>query len=142
MSKDIIDLGNKDARQAELDEDVRQAEQAEAAAAALKEEPVYVHTFKKPFTWEDKTVESLAFDWDGLTGADYAAIEDRMIRRGRTLVTPEFTGTFLVGMAVMACTDRDSNGKRIVDEPFLRALPLRDYKVILMKARDFLLRQG
>ena len=139
MSKDIIDLGNKDARQAELDEDVRQAE---AAAAALKEEPVYVHTFKKPFTWEGKTVESLAFDWDSLTGADYAAIEDRMIRRGRTLVTPAFTGTFLAGMAVRACTARDKAGKKIVDEPFLRALPIRDYKEVLEKARGFLLRQA
>ena len=128
--------------EAGLDEDVRQAEQEIAKANAQPEESVYVHQLKKPFTWEGKTAESLTFDWDGLTGADYAAIEDRMTRRGRTLVTPEFTGTFLVGMAVMACTDRDSKGRRIVDEPFLQALPLRDYKVILMKARDFLLRSA
>ena len=128
--------------EAGLDEDVRQAEQEIAKANAQPEESVYVHQLKKPFTWEGKTAESLTFDWDGLTGADYAAIEDRMIRRGRTLVSPEFTGTFLAGMAVLACTDRDKDGKRIVDEVYLRALPLRDYKEILGKARGFLLRQA
>ena len=65
-----------------------------------------------------------------------------MLRHGKTLVTPSFTGAFLAGMAVRACTDRDANGIRIVDADMLRALPIRDYQNIYMSARRFLLRSG
>ena len=30
----------------------------------------YVHKFEKPFTYEDKTYEQLAFDWSRLSGND------------------------------------------------------------------------
>lgn len=121
------------------------AEAAAALAAEAKAEPdamTYTHTFDEPFEFRGHTVTELTFNWGGLTGEDFEAIEDDMLRRGKTLVTPSFTGAFLAGMAVRACTDRDANGIRIVDADMLRALPIRDYQKIYMSARRFLLRSG
>lgn len=64
------------------------------------------------------------------------------MRRGKTLVTPEFTGEFLCGMAVRACTGRTQDGFRILNADAMKAMPLRDFQVICKKARDFLLRAG
>lgn len=122
------------------------ADAAEAAAALdaeVKASPdvkSYTHTFEEPFTFLGHTVTELTFNWGGLTGEDHQAIEDDMLRHGLTLVVPAFTGAFLSGMAVRACTNRDANGIRIVDADFLRALPIRDYQKIYMSARRFLRR--
>lgn len=126
---------------------VSDLERAADAAAKLEEEAksgpdamIYRHTFAKPFEYQGRTIEELTFDWGAMTGEDHQAIEDDMIRRGQTLVVPAFTGLFLAGMAVRACTDRDENGIRIVTPELLRALPMRDYQKIYMSARNFLLR--
>lgn len=125
------------------------AESAAEAAVALEAEAkagpdamTYTHTFDEPFGFRGHTVTELTFNWGGLTGEDFEAIEDDMLRHGKTLVTPSFTGAFLAGMAVRACTNRDANGIRIVDADMLRALPIRDYQKIYMSARRFLLRSG
>ena len=55
-------------------------------------------------------------------------------------MVPSFTGEFLEGMAVRACTNRDDKNIRIVDKDMLRALPIRDYQQIYMSARRFLRR--
>ena len=119
------------------------AEAAAALDAAAKESPddlTYTHTFKKPFEYRGHTVTELTFDWGGLTGVDHQAIEDDLRRHGLTLVVPSFTGEFLEGMAVRACTNRDDKNIRIVDKDMLRALPIRDYQQIYMSARRFLRR--
>lgn len=126
----------------DFQEGAAQAEQLEAEAQAQPDLDAYTHKLKKPFTWEGRRVEELHFDWGSLTGQDYVAVEDTLLRRGVTLVMPEYTGGFLCGMAVRACTDKDAKGARIVDEGLLQGLPLRDYKAILGRARGFLLRQG
>lgn len=121
-------------------------ESAAEAAATLEEAKTgpdamtNAHTFGEPFQLRDHTVTELAFNWGGLTGEDFEVIEDDMLRHGKTLVTPSFTGAFLAGMAVRACTNQDANGIRIVDADMLRALPIRDYQKIYMSARRFLLR--
>lgn len=119
------------------------AEAAAALAAEVKSGPdvvSYTHTFKKPFEYRGRTISELTFDWGGLTGEDFQAVEEDMLRHGMTLVTPSFTGPFLAGIAVRACTNRDDNGIRILDADTLRALPIRDYQKIYMSARRFLLR--
>ena len=45
-------------------------------------------------------------------------------------------------MAIRACTNRDDNGIRILDDDFLKAMPFMDYQKIFMSARRFLLRSG
>ena len=112
----------------------------DAEAQASPDDLTYTHTFKKPFEYRGHTVTELTFDWGGLTGADHQAIEDDLRRHGLTLVVPSFTGEFLGGMAVRACTNRDDKNIRIVDKDMLRALPIRDYQQIYMSARRFLRR--
>lgn len=119
-----------------------QAEALESEANAMEDITTYTHTFKKPFEFRGHTVTELIFNWGGLTGADHQAIEDDMLRRGKTPIIPSFTGAFLAGMAVRACTGRDANGIRILDADMLRALPILDYQAIYMSARLFLLRSG
>ena len=75
----------------------------------------------------------MTFDWGNLTGADYLAVENEMLAQGKTLVTPEFSGDFLAGMAVRACTCK-------LNVQTLKKMPLRDFRAILGKARTFLLR--
>lgn len=119
------------------------AEAAAVLAAEVKSAPdimSYTHIFKEPFEFRGRTITELTFNWGGLTGEDHQAIEEDMLRHGLTLVTPSFTGPFLAGMAVRACTNRDDNGIRILDADTLRALPIRDYQKIYMSARRFLLR--
>ncbi len=101
---------------------------------------VYTHTLSQPRTFQGVTVEELTFDFSTLTGNDHLEIEDDLIRRGKTLVVPEFTGDFLCGMAVHACTLRDKNGVPMLHNADLRALPMRDFQAVCNAARRFLLR--
>lgn len=118
------------------------AEAAVAIEQAAQSEPdnfVYVHTFSRPFQWEGKTYDKLTFHWDTLTGADHLEIEFEMMKQGKTLVVPEFTGEYLCGMAVRACDEL-----REIAPPTrkiaMKALPLKDFSAICSKARSFLMR--
>lgn len=120
-----------------------------AAAAALEEQAKaepddgsYTHTFKRPFTYQGSTFEKLTFDWDSLTGDDHVAIENEILMRGKTLVTPEFSSEFLRGMAIRACTERNADGFRVVNTDVMKAMPIRDFQIICKRARSFLLRAG
>ena len=119
------------------------AEQIEADA--LAEEPDserYTHYFKRPFTYEGRTVETLTFDWDTLSGRDSLAIERDLRTKNITLVIPAYTGEYLVGMAARACVDRTEEGKRFVGTDMIQAMPLGDFQQITKQARNFLIRAG
>lgn len=121
------------------------AEQAEEMEIQAKTEPndgSYTHTFKRPYTYQGTTLEELTFDWDSLTGNDYIAIENELLRRGKTLVTPEFTIEFLCGMAVRACTRRSEEGFRVLSVDMMGSMPMREFRTICNRARSFLLRAG
>ena len=60
--------------------------------------------------------------------------------KGRTLVSPAFTGDFLAGMAARACTERDKKGRRVINGQALKKMSMTDFQVITRKARGFLLR--
>lgn len=123
-------------------DEAAQAVELEAEAKAQPDVGTYTHKFKKPFTHENRTVEELHFDFDRLTGRDYTTIEDEMNRAGKTLVVPEYSSSFLEGALMRACTDRDEKGIRIVSAAFMGALPIREYKALIGKARSFFLRQA
>lgn len=123
-------------------EDAVAAEQEAEEARREPETGSYTHEFKKPFQWKERTFDSLTFDWTTLTGRDHLEIENEIMMKGRTLVTPAFTGDFLAGMAARACTERDEKGKRIIDGQAVMEMPLPDFQVITRKARGFLLRAG
>lgn len=119
-----------------------QAEEMEILAKAEPDDGSYTHTFKTPFFYQGSTFEKLTFDWDSLTGDDYIAIENELLRRGKTLVTPEFSSEFLLGMAVRACTQRSEDGFRVLNADTMKAMPLREFRTICGRARAFLLRVG
>lgn len=121
------------------------AAQAAEAENTAKKEPdpdSYTHSFKQPILHKGAAIEQLTFDWGSLTGADHLAIETEMLRHGKTLVTPAFTGDFLCGMAARACTLRDKDGFRVLSGELLQSLPIRDFQAICQSARAFLLRAG
>ena len=121
-------------------EDAAAAEQAAEEAKREQETGSYTHTFKKPFQWKDRTFDSLTFDWTTLSGRDHLEIENEMLMKGRTLVSPAFMGDFLAGMAARACTERDEKGRRVVDKQAVMDMPMTDFQDITRKARGFLLR--
>ncbi len=92
----------------------------------------YVHVFTQPFTYEGKTYTELTFDWNSLTGSDSLAIEAEMQSLGKVLISPEFSGEYLIRIAAKACTEK-------IGSDVLCAMPLRDYNKIRSKARSFLL---
>ena len=118
------------------------AEEAVKAAGGNVDIGTYTHTFKRPFSYNGNTFDSMTFDFDALTGNDSLAIENEMLAHGKTLVLPAYTGEYLTGMAARACTERSADGKRIVGTDTIRALPLGDFQAICGRARTFLLRAG
>lgn len=123
-------------------DEAAQAVEQEAEAKAQPDVITYTHRFEKPFTHAKRTVEELHFDFDLLTGRDYTAIEDEMSRAGRTLIVPEYSAFFLEGALVRACTDRDEKGIRVLSADFMGALPIREYKALIGRARAFFLRRA
>jgi len=116
---------------------------AEKIAEAAKAEPdvgTYTHKFKAPVNYQGVIIDELIFNWGQLTGTDHLDIENEMLLRGKTLVTPEFSGDFLWGMAVRACTKRDEDGIRVLKTDAAQFIPIRDFQLICKKARAFLLR--
>lgn len=92
----------------------------------------YVHKLKTPFTFEEKTYESLTFNWGELTGNDSLAIEAELAALGKGLVAPEFSGEYLIRMASRACAEP-------LGVDAIAALPIGDFNRIRSKARSFLL---
>ena len=121
-------------------EDAAEAERVAEEAKQEQETGRYTHTFKKPFQWKGRTFKSLTFDWTTLKGRDHLEIEQEVLMRGRTLVSPAFTGEFLAGMAARACTERDEKEKRVIDRQAVMEMDLVDFQAITRKARGFLLR--
>lgn len=117
-------MADKKIVQAEEDE-IFEPETAESA-------DTYIHSFNKPFTFEGVTYNTLTFNWGKLTGHDAELIEMELQARGKIIISPEFSGTYLMCMAARACEEKlPSDG--------FAALPLADYNRIRSRARSFLL---
>ena len=125
-----------------VQEDAAEAERVAEEAKREQGAGSYTYTFKTPFQWKGRTFESLTFDWTVLKGKDHLEIEQELLAKGRTLVSPAFTGDFLAGMAARACTERDENGKRVIDGQAVVEMDMADFQAITRKARGFLLRAG
>ena len=119
-----------------------QAEALEKEQSAQPDPELYTHKLARPFTYENKTVEQLDFDFCSLTGMDTLAIEAELYHRLLYLMYPHLSWEFMTLMAVRACTTRVANALRVVDENVLKALPMRDYNRIMGAARNFLLASG
>lgn len=91
-------------------------------------------TIPFPFSYEGKTYETLTFDWQKLTGKDFAQVEREMKMTNRLLAIEAYDGDFLMLLAVRACREG-------ISEQALQALPLYYYRLIRAASRDFLLMQ-
>ena len=128
-------------------EDIRAMETKQEAAGQQAEEkklpenvtdsdtPVgaYVHEFKKPYTYEDKTYTKLVFDFEKLIGDDLVAIENEMAAVGEFALSPEISTSFLYRLAARAAG---------VGSDVIVNLPIRDFGKIKNKSRDFLVSTG
>lgn len=106
--------------------------ETEVKVETEKEAGIYTHRFSKPFTFEEKTYKELSFDFEGLTGADSLSIENELASLGKVVVSPEFSGEYLIRLAVRACQEK-------IGADVFAAMPLRDYNKIRGKARSFLM---
>jgi len=132
MEEEALDLEG-------VEEDAEEAERVAEEAKRKQVSGSYTHHFKKPFKWKEREFDSLTFDWTALTGRDHLAIESEILMKGRTLVSPAFTGAFLAGMAARACTERDKKGRRVINEQALQEMSMGDFQAITREARSFLL---
>lgn len=92
----------------------------------------YVHRFKEPFRYNGKELEQLTFHFGQLTGGDALAIEDELAMLGKTIISPTFSGQFLIRMAARA-------SQPPVGADAFRSMNISDYNQIRNKARSFLL---
>ena len=93
----------------------------------------YVHEFRKPYTYEDKTYTKLEFDFEKLIGDDLVAIENEMAAVGEYALSPEISTSFLYRLAARAAG---------VGSDVISHLPIRDFGKIKNKSRDFLISTG
>lgn len=105
---------------------------AAAEAEATESKPEYIHKFAKPFKYDGKEIISIAFDFDGLTGADSLAIESELARLGKNIVAPAFSIDYLIRMAARASSP-------VVGVDAFSLMPIRDFNKIRSAARGFLL---
>lgn len=110
------------------------------ADSEINEGSGYEHHFKRPLTYKGKSISSLYFDWDALTGKDSLAIENELATLGKALMAPEFSGEFLTRMAVRACQTTVDGERLGVD--FFYEMPMGDFNRIRSRARSFLLRSA
>lgn len=121
-------------------EDIKKAEKAEETKTEVEvvtdsDTPtgVYVHEFKKPYTYEDKTYTKLVFDFEKLIGDDLVAIENEMAAVGEFALSPEISTSFLYRLAARTAG---------VGSDVIAHLPIRDFGKIKNKSRDFLVSTG
>lgn len=113
------------------------AEKTKEAVAVVTDsdtpEGAYVHEFKKPYTFEDKTYTKLVFDFEKLIGDDLVAIENEMAAVGEYALSPEISTSFLYRLAAKAAG---------VGSDVIAHMPIRDFGKIKNKSRDFLISTG
>lgn len=108
-------------------------DELDAALEAAKLDPdpcTYVHKFKKPFEWQGKKYETLAFDFDSMTGRDFIAIDKEITMKGSTAIVPAFSVPFLIALSARAAG---------VGSDMLEAMPIYEVNKIFTKARNFML---
>ena len=120
---------------------VDESEIEAAMAEAVNGTDQFTRTLRKPVHFEGEVFETLTFDFGRLTAADSLNIEAELAAMNRVVIVPEFSGDYLLRMAMRACTNRRKDGRKLGID-FFQALSLGDYVKIRGKARSFLLAAG
>ncbi len=125
-------------------EDIKAMEEKQEAAEQVEKmtenvtdsdtpESTYVHEFKKPYKYEDKTYTKLVFDFEKLRGEDLVAVENEMAAVGEYALSPEISTSLLYRLAARAAG---------VGSDVISNLPISDFGKIRNKSRDFLISTG
>lgn len=141
MTENIYSMTNETINETELIPKVDEQEYQAAMKEAQDSVTVYTHEFLTPFAFEGEAFDKLTFDFDKLTAADSLAIETEMSALGQPVMVLEFSGEYLLRMAMRACTHRKADGSKLGIDAF-KSMPLSSYVKIRGKARSFLLRAG
>ena len=110
------------------DEEWNAAEEAEQESRST-----LIVKLQKPFEWEGVTYTEFEFDFDKLTGKDSIDIEREMRAKGLPLVSPAFSGDYLIRAAIRACTAQ-------IGIDALMALPIQTFNRIRTSVSGFLAR--
>lgn len=88
------------------------------------------HVFKKSFTFEGKTYDSITLDLESLSGADISAVKKQFTAGGNFSPIPATDSDFCILLAA-----------RLAKQPveFFNALPAREYCAIAQGVSNFLL---
>ena len=123
----MAELTNKEVKEAEKTGTVDMNSTSEAGSLN------YIHTFKKPVEIEGEMYESIAFNYEDLTGEDVEAIEEELQQQSKYVISPEISKIFQCILAAKAAK---------VGSDEIRRLPVGDYLKIVNSARDFLVSVG
>lgn len=93
---------------------------------------VYVHTFSKPVVFEDKTVESLTFNFEKLTGRDVRMVSRELKAAGQVVLMKSVDDDFLTRFAARAIEEKG------IDVDIFDVIPTKDFNKIVSVARRFL----
>ena len=117
-------------------EDLIQEEDLQVGEASAMEadvdDGVYVHKFSKPVVFEDKTVESLTFNFEKLTGRDVRMVSRELKAAGLVVLMKSVDDDFLTRFAARAIEEKD------IDVDIFDAMPCKDFNKIVSVARRFL----
>lgn len=123
----------EDIKKTEVAEQTEEKKATENVTDSDTPKGAYVHEFKQPYTYENKTYTRLVFDFENLKGTDLVAIENEMAAVGEYALSPEISTSFLYRMAAKAAG---------VGSDVIENLQIRDFGKIKNKSRDFLVSTG
>lgn len=95
----------------------------------LATKPDYRHEFSEPFEWMGKTYRTLDFHFGKLKGKDALAIYRELQSKGVIVISPRSSQHYQMCLASRACG---------LGADAFAEMPLRDFEVILGKARNFI----
>lgn len=104
-----------------------------AESEAVGSGSLYIHKFRKPFEYEGMKISELRIDFEQLTGGDGLDIENELMRAGKAVVAPAFSGEYLIRMAARASSPK-------VGADAFKLMSLSDYNKVRSAARSFLLK--
>lgn len=124
--------------EATVEEQIDQIMAEQAEEEANPSPNVYTHKFDPPFRYGAQEYTELTFDFSALTGDDDVAAQAELRAHNITPILPIAIPEYLTIMAARACTYR-VDGKKVVSQFCIRAMPLKDFRTITGKVRRFLM---
>ena len=132
-----MEIEEMEAEVVDEDADTSVVEAGDEAVDYEYEEPkdlsVYVHTFKVPYKFANKTYTTMTFDFSRLKGKDMTNIEREMMDSKDVMIMPEVSIAFLGRLAARAAH---------VGYDVIENMPIADFSKVKGAAQAFLTSMG